>query len=79
MTPIRAQRVRSHVGHKWVCVVVAVCAARALRTARFCCPSVMRLISAALAPVVIVLRQAGRSRASVSHVLVVSPSFLTCV
>ena len=35
MRPIRAKKVRPHVGHKWVGAVLAVCAARALRTARF--------------------------------------------
>ena len=37
MRPIRARKVRPHVGHKWMGVVVAGCAARALRAARFRC------------------------------------------
>ena len=47
MRPIWAQKVHPHVGHKWVGVVVAVCTALALRTARFRCALVMCLISVA--------------------------------
>ena len=57
-------------------VVVAVCNVRALRTARFRYASVMRLILPTLAPLVILLRQGGRSRARVSHVLLSTPSVL---
>ena len=76
MRPIRVQKVCPHVGHKRVGVVVAICAAQSLRTALFHCALVMCLISATLAPVLILLCQVEWSRASVSYVLVSTPIFL---
>ena len=69
MSPIRARNVRSHVGHMWAGADVAVEAALALRAARLDFASEMRLASAVRAPVDSLPLHAGRSWATVSHVL----------
>ena len=76
MSPIRARKARPHVGHMWVGADVAVDAALALRTAHLVCASLIRLASAALAPDDSLPLHAGRSLASVSHVLWSMPRLL---
>ena len=64
-----ARKAGVHVEHMWVAAVVEVDVVRALWTARFFCASTVRLVSAARARVLGLLREVGWSMANGFHVL----------
>ena len=76
MSPIRALKVRPHVGHCWRVAAVWVESAAVFRAARLLLASTMRQVSAARAPVVILLCQLGRSRVCDSQLMSMLRSFI---